>query len=192
LKAGQIAHLDGDRSNDDADNLTFLCLSHHDEYDSRTSQRKGLTVGEVRAFRRELTERLHRALALPVHFGDLIVPKDDPFAGKYIRVGEGAESAEITLTPIDDGRGGDPRYAVTGLALWGAGRRSSPHIGELEFVASLHNNEIAWAEPALVPGRDAHRISLTFSGGGDLAIDETEWSGRYGMNVTFAGIYRRA
>jgi len=53
-KQGQIAHLDGDRSNNDPDNLAFLCLRHHDRYDSRTSQSKGLTVGEVKRYRGEL------------------------------------------------------------------------------------------------------------------------------------------
>jgi hypothetical protein len=54
IKPGQIAHLDQDNSNFDEDNLAFLCLPHHDEYDSKTSQRKGLTVNEVKAFRKEL------------------------------------------------------------------------------------------------------------------------------------------
>jgi len=46
LKGGQIAHLDHDSTNSAEDNLAYLCLDHHDEYDSSTSQRKGLTVGE--------------------------------------------------------------------------------------------------------------------------------------------------
>jgi hypothetical protein len=53
-KAGQIAHLDHDAANAKADNLIFLCLKHHDQYDSRTSQSKGLTVEEVRAYRGQL------------------------------------------------------------------------------------------------------------------------------------------
>jgi hypothetical protein len=31
-----------------------MCLDHHDEYDGRTSQSKGLTQAEVREYRREL------------------------------------------------------------------------------------------------------------------------------------------
>ena len=50
-KKGQIAHLDHDRSNNDPDNLVYLCLEHHDAYDSRTSQSKGLTIGEVKRHR---------------------------------------------------------------------------------------------------------------------------------------------
>jgi len=54
IKRGQIAHLDRDASKASFDNLVFLCLEHHDQFDSRTSQSKGLTSDEVRRFRQEL------------------------------------------------------------------------------------------------------------------------------------------
>jgi hypothetical protein len=63
IKRGQIAHLDRDASNPSVDNLVFLCLEHHDQFDSKTSQSKGLTSDEVRRFRQELAaamEHLHR------------------------------------------------------------------------------------------------------------------------------------
>lgn len=53
-KSGQIAHLDRDSNNASEDKLAFLCLHHHDEYDSPSSQRKGFTIGEVKSFRKEL------------------------------------------------------------------------------------------------------------------------------------------
>lgn len=53
-KRGQIAHLDRDSSNDDPGNLQFLCLPHHDEYDTTTSQSKGMTEGEVRFYSADL------------------------------------------------------------------------------------------------------------------------------------------
>lgn len=53
-KQGQIAHLDHDPSNNATDNLAFLCLDHHDQFDSRTSQSKGLTIEEVKRYRTEL------------------------------------------------------------------------------------------------------------------------------------------
>ena len=55
-KAGQVAHLDGDRQNHSLGNLAWLCLYHHDSYDGRTSQSKGLTIGEVKAHRARLCE----------------------------------------------------------------------------------------------------------------------------------------
>ncbi|MFH1927162.1 MAG: hypothetical protein ABIK79_03160 [Chloroflexota bacterium] len=53
-KKGQIAHLDRDPSNCAFDNLAWLCLDHHDEYDSRTSQSKGLAIREVKSYRDSL------------------------------------------------------------------------------------------------------------------------------------------
>lgn len=51
---GQIAHIDHNPSNADTDNLVFLCLEHHDQYDSKTSQSKGLTTEEVKLYRNQL------------------------------------------------------------------------------------------------------------------------------------------
>jgi hypothetical protein len=53
-KKGQIAHLDQDNANHDLDNLAYLCFDHHDEYDSTTSQSKGLLESEVKHYRKEL------------------------------------------------------------------------------------------------------------------------------------------
>ena len=54
VKPGQIAHLDQDNTNAKFENLVFLCLEHHNEYDSKTRQSKGITKGEVKHFRDEL------------------------------------------------------------------------------------------------------------------------------------------
>jgi hypothetical protein len=58
IKRGQIAHLDGDKENNNRSNLTFLCLPHHDEYDSRTSQSKGLNKKEVLHYQSLLKEHI--------------------------------------------------------------------------------------------------------------------------------------
>src|SRR6476469_2486991 len=57
-KQGQIAHIDHDSSNDKPGNLVFLCLEHHDKYDSRTSQSKGFTEDEIKRYRVELDDFL--------------------------------------------------------------------------------------------------------------------------------------
>ena len=54
MSKGQIAHLDQDNSNSDEDNLCFLCLNHHDEYDSIPKQSKGFRESEIRHWRDEL------------------------------------------------------------------------------------------------------------------------------------------
>jgi hypothetical protein len=57
-KAGQIAHLDQDPSNNNPDNLAWLCIPHHDQYDGRTSQSKNYTMHEVKAYRRMLFQHI--------------------------------------------------------------------------------------------------------------------------------------
>jgi uncharacterized coiled-coil protein SlyX len=58
VKQGQIAHLDRDSANTTIENLVFLCLEHHNQYDTRTSQSKGLTIQEVKAYREELYDAM--------------------------------------------------------------------------------------------------------------------------------------
>lgn len=63
-KKGQVAHRDRDASNSARDSLVLLCFDHHDEYDSRTSQSKGLTVEEVRRYRAQLDRFVAQSLPL--------------------------------------------------------------------------------------------------------------------------------
>lgn len=82
MKKGQIAHLDRDRTNNAEDNLAFLCLDHHDEYDSKTSQSKGLTEQEVKVYREQLyqwvlSRRLNQALIEDSTLLDLHSPSID-------------------------------------------------------------------------------------------------------------------
>jgi hypothetical protein len=58
VKKGQLAHLDGDNENATEDNLAFLCLEHHDEYDSIPRLSKGLREQEVRKWREELYKEM--------------------------------------------------------------------------------------------------------------------------------------
>ncbi|HXZ01652.1 MAG TPA: hypothetical protein VEI03_16775 [Stellaceae bacterium] len=53
-KRGQIAHLDQNPANYGEGNLAWLCLEHHSEYDSRTSQHKNYTIAEVKKARDDL------------------------------------------------------------------------------------------------------------------------------------------
>ena len=70
-KKGQIAHVDQDNQKNAEEDLVFLCLEHHDEYDSKTSQSKGLTVQEVRGYREELYSAM--SARSPGFRGDLLV-----------------------------------------------------------------------------------------------------------------------
>jgi hypothetical protein len=55
-KRGQIAHINRNANDNRLENLAFLCLAHHDEYDTRRSQSKGFTVNELRSYRAKLHE----------------------------------------------------------------------------------------------------------------------------------------
>ncbi len=54
VRKGQIAHLNRDSGDSRFENLVYLCLEHHDEYDSRPSQSKALLFEEVRDYRDRL------------------------------------------------------------------------------------------------------------------------------------------
>lgn len=191
LKAGQIAHLDKSNSNHSESNLAFLCLMHHDEYDSTSSQRKSFTIGEVKKFREELYSNINRAFTQPVHFGEITTPAIDPYAGSWIRMGSGADSAEIKLTPLPDSFEGDVQYYVSGLALWGTEREYGPNLGLMEFVGVLSGSGVikytrdgAYNQVALT--------CLTFNEDSVLTVAESNCLGQYGLGVSFEGLYRRA
>jgi len=57
-KRGQLAHLDRDRSNDQRDNLAYLCLDHHNDYDTVPSQTKGYAPQEVKQYRAMLIDAI--------------------------------------------------------------------------------------------------------------------------------------
>lgn len=60
VKNGQIAHLDSNPANYATENLAFLCLEQHDQFDSQTSQGKGLSKDEVVYYRDELYEEVKK------------------------------------------------------------------------------------------------------------------------------------
>jgi hypothetical protein len=57
VRQGQISHLNHDASDSRFDNLVFLCLEHHNEFDGRRSQSKGFLIEEVREYRDRLYKR---------------------------------------------------------------------------------------------------------------------------------------
>jgi hypothetical protein len=57
IRKGQIAHLNHNPADWRFENLAWLCLEHHDEYDSQTSQSKSLQLGEVKNYRDKLYRR---------------------------------------------------------------------------------------------------------------------------------------
>lgn len=58
-KDGQIAHIDRKRSNANEDNLAYLCLPHHNQYDAKQRQGKNILPEEIRRARDELHRKLN-------------------------------------------------------------------------------------------------------------------------------------
>lgn len=54
VRNGQLAHLNRNPADARFDNLVYLCLEHHDDYDTKRSQSKGLLPEEVRRYRDQL------------------------------------------------------------------------------------------------------------------------------------------
>ncbi len=57
VKNGQIAHIDRDSSNNAYENLAFLCIDHHDEYDTVRRQSKSLKPQELLHYKRVVCEQ---------------------------------------------------------------------------------------------------------------------------------------
>ena len=55
-KEGQIAHIDRDNANDDPSNLCWLCLFHHNRYDTMMNQSKNFDKGELLKYRKDVEE----------------------------------------------------------------------------------------------------------------------------------------
>jgi hypothetical protein len=69
IKDGQIAHLDKKRNNNKLSNLAFLCLTHHNIFDSKTSQSKNFSIAEIKRYQKKLHETVSQLREL--HLQDL-------------------------------------------------------------------------------------------------------------------------
>jgi hypothetical protein len=182
IKQGQIAHLDGDPENDSQENLVFLCLDHHDQFDTRTSQSKGLTIGEVRRFRTELCGSIELALRQPVNFGTVQVEPPDEVAGHWVRDGAN-DSSEIQIERLTANR-----IRVQGVALHGKTWDIGPNLGQLDFEAELVGSVASFADP--MPGGAVYRVQLRFEGN-LLTTEEDNAFGHFGAGAHFQGRYER-
>jgi hypothetical protein len=191
IKSGQIAHLDRNNFNHSPANLAFLCLDHHDEYDTTTSQRKGFRIQEVKQHKEEMLVWLGSALAQKVHFGVLSLPDADPYAGQWVRLGSNESPAELQIIPLPDSADGRPRYFVTGMAYQGVLRNHGPNMGFLDFFSEVIDEaSLLYSRPSLSIQGPATTY-LRFTDDGHLKVLEEETGGQYGMGVTFDGLYRR-
>jgi hypothetical protein len=182
IKPGQIAHLDGRPDNNDLDNLAFLCFEHHDQYDSSTSQSKGLIPREVRQFRMDLHEIIDSISSKPVRIGETEARPSWDVSGRYVRDGE-FSSAEIQVWALLNGN-----VRVTGLALWGKTKEYGPNLGEVDFESDLKDGKAVFKDTSV--GGEEYCLEVEFKGA-RLKVTEKYVVGYFGMNVSFEGEYRR-
>lgn len=78
-KSGQIAHVNQNSSDSSFENLAWLCLEHHDRYDGKTSQSKGITRAELLSYREELYSYVDRLRSdLASHYLNMKLYEDIP------------------------------------------------------------------------------------------------------------------
>jgi hypothetical protein len=97
---GQLAHLNRDPGDSRFANLVWLCFDHHDAYDGRTSQSKGLTPQEVRTYRGRLYAKYEGEPTLPVSLENE-VPSDNSEAveRQYAQVREERRALDYLARP---------------------------------------------------------------------------------------------
>jgi len=183
IKKGQIAHINNNKNDNRLDNLVFLCLQHHDEYDSTTSQSKNLTSNEIREFRKELQNEIDKIWKEPIKIGNQVnsgIKKS--ISGRYIREGQN-EQAELEIIYI-----GNNRIKVSGLSFWGIKNEFGPNIGQLDFECDLIKNNAVYSQKL---DNKLYRIYMEFIDD-ELIIKEDYVIGIFGMNVSFDGTYNKA
>jgi hypothetical protein len=106
-----------------------------------------------------------------------------PIEGRYVREAN-EDSAELQVKLV-----GKERIHVSGLALWGKTQSRGPNLGQLEFEAPLESRRKAtFTDSTYRLG--SYRLSLQFAEEG-LIAEETPAPGYFGLNVSFAGQFRR-
>jgi len=68
-KYGQIAHLDHKRTNNRPSNLAYLCLAHHDEYDTIRRQTRRYKSGEIKRYKALLKDAIKQGNAPKAYVG---------------------------------------------------------------------------------------------------------------------------
>ncbi len=68
---GQIAHIDRDKSNHNESNLVFLCLLHHNEYDTRPSQTKRYQPEEAKTAKVSLESYIKTGFPQEIGFEEI-------------------------------------------------------------------------------------------------------------------------
>lgn len=186
VKKGQIAHLDWNSENNAEENLAFLCLEHHDEYDSTPSVSKGLRHPEVKRWRDELYREMEYRFRTVKHRGFRLEIKrflwengpTDQFRAEFrlINTGEIAERTPTVSIRLPRNVVGQlpPRYQAigTGLPSLGIEPMRMPIFDPWQAVEKLMDifepngrvtvQELGGRNPVLMPGHHFEFEALVF------------------------------
>lgn len=162
-KKGQIAHLDQNNQNTRFENLAWLCLEHHDEYDGKTSQSKGLTLLEAKEYRKRLYEEIDsrwlgrknelqklESVSAANTTVEKTILKQNPFSDDLIcEVTFEADDSMIMLLKCFRNEYVGPFFLIT-----------SVHSGLLEFRSTDPRQIINVDANATLDGRDAYAVGF--------------------------------
>ncbi len=140
-RKGQLSHIGQDPSRSTFDDAVWLCLEHHDQYDSSTSQSKGLRQGEVRDYRDKLYEELEATGVEPASL-------TSPDAVKSVGQSGGITAKEVTVNigPSDESAGGSDLPVIAWPNRAGAPQfRMNPGVHEGRLLCGIR---ISDASPA--------------------------------------------
>lgn len=155
-KAGQIAHLDNDCSNNKFDNLAYMCLEHHNKYDSKTSQSKNYTIKETKYYRGKLYSYFTNLYSSKYSMGDYmdylnqnIRLISDDFVMKNNRViieVESLEKTEAQLIDLELWNDGDLEIIINKIEMRNKlpFHYSSEHWTPLPFKGSDKSNTFSY------------------------------------------------
>lgn len=178
-KHGQVAHIDRVSSNSSIDNLAFLCLDHHNAYDSKMSQSKNYTPSELASYKAELELYIKEEWSKPVLNSEVLV---DVFSGKYLHSRDNA-SSELTIKYI-----GGNVLQIQGMAYWGTTSKYGPNMGELDCIAKIESNKAIFKDK-FHDGQE-YILEITFLGQ-KILVEDNYIMGYYGNGVSFAGEYHK-
>jgi hypothetical protein len=161
----QIAHLDGDPSNNAKSNLVALCHDHHDDHDTVSRQSKKLTKGEIVAYRGKLDvliEQRDQQVILPAFLG---TPDHKDVSPNAQVLGQVIAAQDIDLTQLAK------FHRPNGIRITRLGIHAAADLGDfdtaIEALAALMRLEVAstkkggwatfWARtsPTATPGTGA-------------------------------------
>jgi Txe/YoeB family toxin of Txe-Axe toxin-antitoxin module len=175
-KNGQVAHIDRDSSNSAIENLAYLCLDHHNAYDSRMSQSKNYTPGELFSYKSELEHYISAEWNKPVLSNEITV---DIFSGKYSHSIDNA-SADIEIKYV-----GGNILQIEGMAFYGTNREGGPNMGNLDCVAEIVGTKAIFRDKFY---DDEYVFEITFLGS-KISVSDNYIMGYYGNGVCFSGEY---